>query len=1514
MTSTSEVNVSALSSEPGEVQPSVSQDSKCGQKLSKEGSRHVAFQTDRILPEALTALCRHDRTMLIEVACSQESILTSTMQKLTGKTESSRRLSIWNQYDLTTGAGVKSILDVIDSTTPEHVWLSPDCGPYSPMQNINQRSDEQVESLKEKRRYALKQYVGSAVIYHYCVQRGIHVTWELSQSCQAWRLPLIQNLIQKFQLKTVVVRGCQVGLKAPNGHFVSKGWKLMSTHPLILSRMDLPCRCSSHVRHEPCEGSLTKRTALYTPEFAKRVCSAILQDVNPQGCRDELHGIHQGCVGFGEGTICTCDVGSQHDMKVVCGHCSQDFREVMDHTHDPPSNDTLALVASKEQVGKSTMSVEQVRKKLYLLHSATGHGPIKHLVRALRIRGAPPWVIKEAENFRCSVCHEKSRPIPRNMSSLEPQPVKLTTVSADVGHWYHPISKEKYQFLLFVDEGSRFRVGRMILQGKKKHMSAALFLSTFKEAWISYFGHPSTLRVDPDGALRSHEISEFCDQQQIFLDIIPGEAHWKIGICERSIQTVKHLLEQVAQEHPDTSGEDALAESIRVMNTRELHRGYSPMQHIMGKAPDETGRFFSDVQPGSPDIVSGEPHHELQKTLELQATAEKALIDWTTRQRLSRASNSSHRRKLDYEPGDLVYIWRKQLTGSDAGQNKLGSGRFVGPARILAVEKKRDQQGDLVPGSSVWLVRGRRLIKCCPEQLRRSSERETIIHELHTLDQQPWDFPRVADELGGNEFDDYSEQPSENEWHRAHDPEREYQPTHRFHQKRPPPATVDERGAQRKRHQDDDLDDPEIRELFQPPDANPSTSSTSSGPIHRLRGSSDRPGPYVRPSKGEPEEGFTAAPHWSNQVEECFFMSDENYTAPKWQDQDYVVSLAIDLPQTRGGSERALRDFEGFLVTNLKRKSVEVSERRLTPEEKEAFAGAKAIEVNNFISAKAFEALPSDKRVRREDAVKMRWLLTWKTREDGSKKAKARAVLLGYQDPLYEHRSTASPTMTRQTRQCQFQIAAGLQWNTRKGDVTGAFLQSREYPGDLFCIPCPEICTAMNLPPESITRVKKACYGLVDAPLEWYRSICDFFQRLGLRRCWSDPCCWTLVVNGKLHGLISGHVDDFLFSGSDSDQHWTRVVDAIKKEFRWGDWESDKFTQCGVLVERHSNGSYSLSQEKYVDDLKHINIRAHRKKDKHSPTDDLEKSQLRALLGGISWHAQQVAPHFSADVGLLLSEVNRSQVDTLFRANQLLDQVKSMREHRMHIHTMDIHDIGIYAWCDAASQNRVDGGSTQGIIIAAAPNSLFQGACERVSFLAWHSSKISRVCSSPGASEAVAAVNAEDLMYFARFQMSEMLGYEVNIRNVNETVNHLPGCLVTDSRNVYDKLSAEVVVAKGAERRTDIDLMRLKESQQVNRVRVRWVHSDAQLSNSLTKTKEMRQLLMYYQMQQQWRIVDDDTMSSARRRKMKGQLPLEHNIQSPERTTHTPHVRISDPTNLIDSSVVSSSNSLKENS
>ena len=156
--------------------------------------------------------------------------------------------------------------------------------------------------------------------------------------------------------------------------------------------------------------------------------------------------------------------------------------------------------------------------------------------------------------------------------------------------------------------------------------------------------------------------------------------------------------------------------------------------------------------------------------------------------------------------------------------------------------------------------------------------------------------------------------------------------------------------------------------------------------------------------------------------------------------------------------------------------------------------------------------------------------------------------------------------MSRQVRQMLLQQAARRNWTVFKGDVSGAFLQGRDYPGVLHCIPCDEICDALGVPRSSVMRLKRACYGLVDAPLEWYRSVAEFLEGLGLERTWSDPCTWVWRVQGQLRGMISGHVDDFLFGGSDQDTQWQEILTKIKGRFQWGDWErdTDGFTQCGV--------------------------------------------------------------------------------------------------------------------------------------------------------------------------------------------------------------------------------------------------------------------------------------------------------------------------------------------------------------
>ena len=125
---------------------------------------------------------------------------------------------------------------------------------------------------------------------------------------------------------------------------------------------------------------------------------------------------------------------------------------------------------------------------------------------------------------------------------------------------------------------------------------------------------------------------------------------------------------------------------------------------------------------------------------------------------------------------------------------------------------------------------------------------------------------------------------------------------------------------------------------------------------------------------------------------------------------------------------------------------------------------------------------------------------------------------------------------------------------------------------------------------------------------------------------------------------------------------------------------------------------------------------------------------------------------------------------------------------------------------------------------------LLDGRMEKVSLIGWHSNKIDRVVRSPGAAEAAAVVNGEDILYHARHQWGEMCSGGTNVFELDETVRSVPGCVVSDSRNVFDKLSTEELSTQGAERRTSLELMCVKHSQRTTGLIIRWVHAVANSS------------------------------------------------------------------------------------
>jgi len=130
----------------------------------------------------------------MKVACSPDSLLSQEVDRVYGD-GSSQRCSIWNGYDLTTVEGVAACKRLIDAERPCHIWISCECGPFSPLQRINQRSPEQISQLQSKRKNAIAQYLGGIEVAKYGRSKGSDIHFELSEKCEAWKLPEIMEFV-----------------------------------------------------------------------------------------------------------------------------------------------------------------------------------------------------------------------------------------------------------------------------------------------------------------------------------------------------------------------------------------------------------------------------------------------------------------------------------------------------------------------------------------------------------------------------------------------------------------------------------------------------------------------------------------------------------------------------------------------------------------------------------------------------------------------------------------------------------------------------------------------------------------------------------------------------------------------------------------------------------------------------------------------------------------------------------------------------------------------------------------------------------------------------------------------------------------------------------------------------------------------------------------------------------------------------------------------------------------------
>ena len=1332
-------------------------------------------------------------TRIIEFCCDEDSEI-GIQGKSTPHVEV---LRCTLKDDVTTKQGMQRCIDYVREYPGTHLFASIPCTPWSPIQELNihlhgQSFEEYLAHEREKSLELMGKFITLARIVR---SLGGTVCFEWPKGSTGWKEALTQRWIKEFKTIGIVFDGCFFELRSrKTGELIKKPWRFESDNWAIIKAFE-NSTCTGGHKHQPCEGSETKASGHYPPRMARNIVLAFKRyDINLLQQKREA----QVKVETANLLEATANAATQEEVKAFLDLSPKEQQQLLD--------------AAKK------------------VHVNTGHQPPGDLARLLRKNGAPPASRAAMEQVKCSSCHEHKRPESSPVASLSTSTIPWKVLGMDVKEYKTNTHKLKY--LLFVDEASRLVKTKLLFKiPNNQHRNATTeeIIRAFETDWEEFFGCPEILRHDPEGSMVSTEIMQAFSAKGIRLLATAGEAHWQLGITERTIQTIFRTAEKIRDEQK-LDMEKAISLSTSAHNTTERVHGYTPSQWAFGRNPTWSNTLHEEKEGTN---LSRDGNEAFQERLKLQILARKCFEEEILRQKIQRAQRAKHRKDVVFIPGELVFIWRLG-TGKLAGTKKTGlhKGAWIGPGIVLGTES-REHEGVVFPTAVVWVVINDRLWRCAPEQIRRASERE---HAEQTLNQvRPWTFENISRNLILGQYRNVAAEPfPDPENLDDQNPENEGQL---------PPEDMDE----------DDEDMPE--HPLEPP-----------GRVKRSSAFRDFPGGdgtrYTKKQKRKQnlEAASFIAQTACQSIGKAFFNKAE---CP-----DKVLEISFPILEDDRRIRKYLRNPEAFVVTSLRKKRVEIVEKRLTPEEKELIRTAKGKEIKEFLKEAVVARLQQGETVDPNEVMKMRWVLTWKKNDDGSTKGKARLVVLGFQDPHLGTEHTSSPTLNRRSKQLLLQTVVQNSWQLKKGDVTAAFLQGRPLQKCKYALAPTELADAMGLPPgDRVIRLLKSVYGLTTAPLEWYSQVDKVLKELGGRQTAADPCVWIFCnKTGEHIGLVGAHVDDFLIAGDDSPE-WKQIIEILLTAFRWTPWEERTFKQCGIVIEQLTDGSIVQHQEEYLSGLEEIPIDTNRSKMLSSNVTEGERTQLRALLGGLQWLVTQTRVDAMIDVNLLQSCVTTATVETILTANKIL---RKLRAGQSKLFNKKIDEpIHLVAWSDASWANRRDGKSTGGFLVGICGESVLDGKRGHVSVVSWGTNKLKRVARSSMAAEMQALANAEDELHLCRLAWLEFNGRVVDLNFVDECLHEIPGTVIIDAKSIYDSLTSQNQPTQLSEKRTALELLAYLRNTEANGTLTRWVHGGANIADGLTKLGN-HPMLQDFLSTSTWALVNDAAQLSGKRRKAQG--------------------------------------------
>ena len=315
----------------------------------------------------------------------------------------------------------------------------------------------------------------------------------------------------------------------------------------------------------------------------------------------------------------------------------------------------------------------KLQNSLARLHVNMGHAPKSELVGMLAAAGTlNRKMMIGLDALRCGSCIRTNMP-------RQPPPASTVTFSGYFGE----VIQSDVVYLRVIN-GKNFAVLGISCEATSYHAAKVLesrapadVLKTLQEIWCRPLGLPLKFRCDPGGEFGG-EVIQFHMRHGIIHDVVPAEAHHRLGRIERCNALLRSITERLVDERGVADNEaldECLIAATHAINSCTFTHGRSPYQAVFGKIPRPIGDLISD-----PFSLVISPDKHLLRPEVLRADAMKALAVHSANSSIRRALLRKTRNQQDLQilqPGQAVPFWR---WGGRSRQRKKGAwalARFI---------------------------------------------------------------------------------------------------------------------------------------------------------------------------------------------------------------------------------------------------------------------------------------------------------------------------------------------------------------------------------------------------------------------------------------------------------------------------------------------------------------------------------------------------------------------------------------------------------------------------------------------------------------------------------------------------------------------------------------------------------------------------------------------------------------------------------------------------------------------